>query len=154
MTQATDAVAATYRALGAAGLSFGTSGNVSCRTDEGMLITRSGGAVDKVTAADIVAVTADGQAPPGPKPSSEWFMHAGIYAAYPAARAVVHAHADACTALACLGRPIPAFHYMIAGFGGDDIRCTDYATFGTPELGRLAVECCATARPACSATTA
>lgn len=138
MTQAD--VAATYRALGAAGLSFGTSGNVSCRTERGMLITRSGISVDKVAAADIVAVGFDGTVDGAGKPSSEWFMHADIYRAYPQAGAVVHAHADACTALACLRRPLPAFHYMIAGFGGDDIRCTDYVTFGTPELGRLAVD--------------
>ncbi len=140
MSQDADAVASTYRALGAAGLSFGSSGNVSCRTDGGMLITRSGVSVDAITGADIVAVDAEGGMPAGAKPSSEWFMHADIYRAYPQAQAVVHAHADACTALACLRRPIPAFHYMIAGFGGDDVRCTDYVTFGTPELGRLAVD--------------
>ena len=140
MTQDADAVAATYRALGDAGLSFGTSGNVSCRTTNGMLITRSGVSVGEVTADDIVSLDLNAAVSSVAKPSSEWFMHADIYAAYPAARAVVHAHADACTALACLGRPIPAFHYMIAGFGGDDVRCTDYVTFGTPELGRLAVE--------------
>jgi L-fuculose-phosphate aldolase len=140
MTEDAEAVARTYRALGAAGLSFGTSGNVSCRTGSGMLITRSGVSVDAVAAADVVPVALDGAVPGGMKPSSEWFMHADIYAAFPDARAVVHAHADASTALSCLGRPIPAFHYMVAGFGGDDVRCTDYATFGTPELGRLAVK--------------
>lgn len=147
MSEDAEAVAGTYRVLGASGLSFGSSGNVSCRTGEGMLITRSGVSVDRVTAADIVAVGRDGAhagssetSHRAQKPSSEWFMHADIYAAFPTAQAVVHAHADACTALSCLGAPIPAFHYMIAGFGGDDIRCTDYVTFGTPELGRLAVE--------------
>ena len=140
MIDTADAVAATYRAVGAAGLSFGTSGNVSCRSGNGMLITRSGVSVDKVTAKDIVAVDLDGVVSCGSKPSSEWFMHADIYAAYHGAEAVIHAHADACTALACLGRPIPPFHYMVAGFGGDDIRCTAYVTFGTPDLGRLAVE--------------
>jgi len=140
MSEAAEAVARTYRALGAAGLSFGTSGNVSCRAPEGMLITRSAVSVDAVTEDDVVPVGRDGTALAGTKPSSEWFMHADVYAGYPQAQAVIHAHADACTALACLGRHIPAFHYMIAGFGGDDIRCTDYVTFGTPELGRLAVE--------------
>jgi L-fuculose-phosphate aldolase len=104
-----------------------------------MLITRSGVSGDAITAADIVPVDAKGGVPAGAKPSSEWFMHADVYRAYPQAQAVVHAHADSCTALACLRRPIPAFHYMIAGFGGDDVRCTDYVTFGTPELGHLAV---------------
>ncbi len=139
MSAAAD-VAATYRALGAAGLSFGTSGNVSCRTETGMLITRSGISVDRIEPGDVVAMDLAGSVLVGGKPSSEWFMHADIYRAYPRAKAIVHAHADACTALACLRRPLPAFHYMVAGFGGDDVRCADYVTFGTPELGRLAVE--------------
>ncbi len=133
-------IAATYRSLGRAGLSFGTSGNVSCRTQDGMSVTRSGVSVDHVTAEDIVAMDLSGAVRGPGKPSSEWFMHADIYRAYPGAGAIVHAHADACTALACLGRDLPAFHYMVAGFGGDDVRCTPYVTFGTPELGRLAVE--------------
>ena len=81
-------------------------------------------------------------------PSSEWAMHAAIYLAYPAAQCVVHTHADACTALACLNEALPAFHYMVANFGGDDVRCAPYVTFGTPELARLAVAAL-TGRTAC-----
>jgi L-fuculose-phosphate aldolase len=132
-------VADTYRQLGASGLSFGTAGNVSCRSGEGMLITRSGCSTGTVVAADIVALDLRGNVDGPGKPSSEWFMHADIYGAYAQAGAIIHAHSDACTALSCLGLPLPAFHYMIAGFGGDDVRCTPYVTFGTPELGRLAV---------------
>ena len=58
----------------------------------------------------------------------------------PVANAVIHTHADACVALSCLRKPLPAFHYMIAGFGGDDIRCARYATFGTADLAASAVE--------------
>jgi L-fuculose-phosphate aldolase len=67
-------------------------------------------------------------------PSSEWAMHAAIYRQFPAAQAVVHTHSDACVALACLRRDLPAFHYMVAGFGGEDVRCAPYATFGSPAL--------------------
>jgi L-fuculose-phosphate aldolase len=81
-------------------------------------------------------------------PSSEWAMHAAIYLAYPSAHCIVHTHADACTALACLNEALPPFHYMVANFGGDDVRCAPYVTFGTPELARLAVEALA-GRTAC-----
>ena len=67
-------------------------------------------------------------------PSSEWRFHAAIYRHRPEASAVLHAHPVNCSALACLGKGIPAFHYMVAIAGGRDIRCADYATFGTPEL--------------------
>jgi L-fuculose-phosphate aldolase len=135
-----EAVAATYRRLGELGLTFAGAGNVSCRTPEGMFITRSGCTAHAVTAADVVATDRMGRPLRPGKPSSEAFMHADIYAAYPATGAIVHAHSDCCTALACLGEGLPPFHYMVLGFGGADVRCAPYVTFGTPELGRLAVE--------------
>jgi L-fuculose-phosphate aldolase len=67
-------------------------------------------------------------------------MHAAIYTTRREAAAIVHTHGDCCTALACLRRPLPPFHYMVASFGGNDVPCTDYAPFGSPELGRLAAE--------------
>ena len=67
-------------------------------------------------------------------PSSEWRFHAAIYQHRPEAHAVLHAHPVSCSTLACLGKGIPAFHYMVAVAGGNNIRCADYATFGTPEL--------------------
>lgn len=67
-------------------------------------------------------------------PSTEWRIHRDILAAHPEAGAVLHAHSPFATALACLRRGIPAFHYMIARFGGDSIRCAPYATFGTQAL--------------------
>ena len=66
-------------------------------------------------------------------------MHAAIYRAAPEAGAIVHTHAEACTALACLGKGLPAFHYMIVAFGGGDVRCAPYVTFGTAELAAVAV---------------
>jgi L-fuculose-phosphate aldolase len=84
-------------------------------------------------------MTLDGRAQANRRPSSEWAMHAGIYAARPEAQFIVHTHADACTALSCLNEGIPAFHYMIAQFGGEDVRCAPYVTFGTPELADAAV---------------
>jgi L-fuculose-phosphate aldolase len=84
---------------------------------------------------DIVFMTADGSVPPGqPKPSSEWRFHRDILGARPEIGAVVHTHANFATSLACLGRDIPAFHYMVAVAGGDSIRCAPYATFGTQAL--------------------
>lgn len=140
VAQARDEVARAYRELGRLGLNFGSAGNVSCRVAEGMVITRSGTTVDATAEGDTVWMTLDGNTADAPAPSSEWPMHAAILRAFPGARSVVHTHADACTALACLGEGLPAFHYMIAGFGGDDVRCAPYVTFGTPELAEVAVE--------------
>jgi L-fuculose-phosphate aldolase len=78
--------------------------------------------------------------PSSANPSSEWAMHAAIYASNPEAAFIVHTHADACTALACLGLGLPAFHYMVVQFGGEDVRCAPYVTFGTPELADHAAE--------------
>ena len=127
-----------YRELGRLGLNTGNSGNVSLRTGRGMAITPSGATAETIDDAALVDMPLDGPAP-GQNPSSEWFMHAAIFRAYPAAGCIVHTHSDACTALACLGEPLPAAHYMIASFGGDDVRCAPYVTFGTPELAALAV---------------
>jgi L-fuculose-phosphate aldolase len=122
-------------AMNASGLSLGKSGNASLRWGEGLLITPTGRAYDRLQPEDIVFLQADGRCPPGQLlPSSEWRFHCDILAAFPEANAVVHTHSTYATALACLGLGIPAFHYMVAVAGGDDIPCADYATFGTPEL--------------------
>jgi len=141
-------VVAAYREVGRRGLNAGSSGNVSHRTRAGMLVTPSGCSAETLDADGLVAMTLAGDVSGNATPSSEWAMHAAIYLAYPAARCIVHTHADACTALACLNEALPAFHYMIANFGGDDVRCAPYVTFGTPELARLAVEALA-GRTAC-----
>jgi L-fuculose-phosphate aldolase len=120
------------------GLNQGTSGNVSVRSREGFLITPSGQNMAALTADDMVEMGMDGgvvgEVVGAGKPSSEWRFHRDIYAAFPEAEAVVHAHSPFAVALACLRRDIPAFHYMVAMAGGVDIRCAAYATFGTQAL--------------------
>lgn len=146
MTDAT-AVATAYAELMAQGLCAGSSGNVSVRGGKGMLITCSG--ADRHVASDqIVDVDLDGGWSGPLKPSSEWEMHAAIYRAKPEAAAVVHTHSDYCTALSALGEAMPPFHYMVLGFGGADVPCAPYHSFGSPELAAAAVEAL-DARTAC-----
>jgi L-fuculose-phosphate aldolase len=122
------------RAMNASGINRGTSGNVSVRTDHGFMITPTGMDYDKVSADDMVQVSMSGAAHGKRKPSSEWRFHRDIYAHRPEAGAIVHTHAPFSTSLACLGMEIPSFHYMIARFGGNTVRCAEYATFGTQAL--------------------
>jgi len=121
-------------AMNASGLNQGTSGNLSVRCDEGFLITPSGMDYAGLETDDIVSMDLDGKPRGTRKPSSEWRFHAAIYRHRPEANAILHAHPVHCSALACLDKGIPAFHYMVAAAGGKDIRCAEYATFGTPEL--------------------
>ena len=131
------AVIATALAMSRSGLSPGRSGNVSARFDDGMLITPSGMAYEALEASDIVFVGAGGHLRPKErKPSSEWHFHLAVYGARSDRGAVVHTHSMHATVLACVGKPIPAFHYMVAVAGGKDIPCVPYATFGTEELAR------------------
>ena len=73
------------------------------------------------------------------RPSSEWRFHRDIYRARDEVAAIVHTHSPKATSLACTGRGIPAFHYMVAIAGGPDIRCAPYYTYGTQELSDAAV---------------
>ena len=130
----------TARAMNAHGINQGTSGNVSARTEGGFLITPSGIGYDDCTPADAVPMAMDGTAEGRCKPSSEWPLHRDVLAARPEINAVLHAHPPFATALACLGRGIPAFHYMVAIAGGRDIRCAPYATFGSGDLSRGVLE--------------
>jgi L-fuculose-phosphate aldolase len=127
-------VLATARAMNAAGLNRGTAGNVSVRHGDGFYITPTGMDYEESVAEDIAFVGLDGRVDGRRKPSSEWRFHRDVYAARPEAGAIIHTHAPFATALACRGEAIPPFHYMIARFGGSDIRCAGYATFGTQEL--------------------
>ncbi len=86
MSEPTDNVAATYRELGRLGLNFGSAGNVSRRHGEGMIITPAGATIDEITEDALVAMTLGGEVRSGGAPSSEWAMHAAIYAAFPEAR--------------------------------------------------------------------
>lgn len=145
-------VVATARAMNAAGINRGKSGNVSARwrsaAVDGFLITPTGLPYDQTSAADIVAMTLDGEAHGARLPSSEWRFHLDIYRARADVAAIVHTHAPFATTLACLDRGIPPFHYMIAVAGGRDIRCAPYATFGTQALSDHAVAALA-GRKAC-----
>jgi len=125
---------ATARAMNATGLNQGRSGNLSARIPDGMLISASGCHFDEMTPDHAVACDLDGHYSGSLKPSSEWGFHAAIYRQRPDAGAVVHVHSPWATSLACLQRPIPAFHYMVAVAGGTDIPCVPYATFGTQRL--------------------
>jgi L-fuculose-phosphate aldolase len=130
------------RAMNASGLNQGTSGNVSVRHGDTMLITPSATPYDRMTPEMIAAMPLDGErgAWKGPlKPSTEWPFHLDILRARPEIGAVVHAHSTYATVLSIARRAIPACHYMIAAFGGTDIRCAGYARYGTKELSDLAV---------------
>lgn len=131
------AIVATARAMNSSGLSPGRSGNVSARFRDGMLITPSGLAYSEMGPEDVVRVGPDGGVPKGQRtPSTEWHFHLSAYGARPDMNALVHTHSLHATVLACAGQSIPAFHYMVAVAGGDDIPLVPYATFGTPELAR------------------
>lgn len=120
--------------MNGSGLNQGSSGNLSVRCEGGFLITPSGMDYTDLSTDDIVLMDLDGKSKGPRKPSSEWRFHAAIYQHHPEAGAVLHAHPVSCSALACIGKGIPAFHYMVAIAGGRNIRCADYATFGSPEL--------------------
>ena len=133
------------REMAETALSPGRSGNMSIRlpgrVPGGMLITPTGMPYRTIAAADLVEVLADGSVPAGQRaPSSEWQMHLDIYASRADAEAIVHTHSLNATALSCLRRDIPAFHYMVAAFGGDRVVCAPYATYGTEALARHALK--------------
>lgn len=130
---------ATARAMQPAGLNKGTSGNVSVRQGDGFYITPTGMSYDRLIADDIPLMALDGSHAGSRKPSSEWRFHRDLYAARPEVGAVLHAHSPFAVSLACLRRDIPPFHYMIARFGGDTIRCADYAIFGSEALSASAM---------------
>ena len=116
------------------GINQGSAGNVSMRTAGGFLITPSAVAYERMRPEDMVQMDLEGQSAGERRPSSEWRMHRDIYRTRPEAGAVVHAHPTFCTALSCLRKDIPPFHYMVAVAGGADIRCSGYALFGTRAL--------------------
>ena len=126
--------------LDAIGLNRGSTGNLSVRIGEHWLVTPSGVAAQDLTPQSMVRMDFNGE-PLGPgKPSSEWRFHRDILASRPDVHAIVHTHSRFATAFACLHREIPAFHYMIAIAGGDNIRCAPYALFGTQALSDHALE--------------
>jgi L-fuculose-phosphate aldolase len=121
------------------GLNHGTTGNLSVRLGDGFLVTPSGYACDALDPADLVRMTMAGAVVGSGTPSSEWRLHRDIYRVRADLTAVVHAHPPFCTTLACLRRDLPPVHYLLARAGGT-VKCSAYATFGTAELSRAAVE--------------
>lgn len=121
------------------GINQGTSGNISVRHEDYILITPTSTPYEKLTTDSIVRLEMDGTAKGPLAASSEWRFHRDIMLARPDVNAIVHAHPTYSTILAIMGLPIPPIHYMIAVAGGDDIRCAPYATFGSQTLSENAV---------------
>ena len=125
------------------GLNQGTSGNISARYEDRMLITPSGIPYDTLEPESISSMPLGGEYGTweGPfKPSSEWRFHLDIMRARSEVNAVVHTHSIYATTLAMARRDVPAAHYMVAIFGGDSVRCSEYATYGTKELSDYALQ--------------
>ena len=117
------------------------SGNISARAKEkgidGFYITPSGMKYSSLEIKDIVFVSLKGVFNKKKnKPSSEWRFHQDIYVNKKDAKAIVHAHSTCATAVSAHAKSIPAFHYMVAVAGGEDIKCAKYATFGTRNLSK------------------
>lgn len=134
------AVVSACRELARSGLTHGTSGNVSVRFDaRRFFISPTGMPYESLVPQDIALLDLDGRWAGPRQPSSEWRFHRDILKARPDIGAIVHTHSRHATALACTGRGIPAFHYMVAVAGGADVRCAPYFTFGSQELSDSAV---------------
>ena len=113
------------------------SGNISIRYKDGFLITPSGKKYSSLKTKDIVFVNLKGEYDKAKeKPSSEWKFHQDIYLNKNEANAIVHAHSTNATAISAHNKGIPAFHYMVALAGGEDIKCAKYATYGTRQLSK------------------
>jgi L-fuculose-phosphate aldolase len=123
-----------YRKIDVLRLTDLSSGNISARTDDGMLISPSGATAEQIGPKSFVFVGADGRWDDALTPSSEWQMHLAIYRACDEAAAIVHTHSDSCVALASLRRPLPGFTYVVGFFGGTDVPCIPYSTFGSEAL--------------------
>ncbi|HPF47208.1 MAG: class II aldolase/adducin family protein [Alphaproteobacteria bacterium] len=128
--------------MNSSGLNQGTSGNISIRVENGVLITPSSMAYEDMEPEDIMLLPGDGlsgEAVGKHRPSSEWKFHVDIYHDRKDINSVVHTHSTYATALSMLRRDIPSVHYMIGVFGGDSIRCADYAHYGSAELSKNAL---------------
>jgi len=131
------------RAMNSLGINQGTSGNISARYGDRMLVTPSGVPYDELAPKDIVStkIKNGGKKWTGDlPPSSEWRFHLNIYQERPEIGGVVHTHSMYATTLAICNKPIPAVHYMVAASGGTEIRVAEYATYGTEELSKNALK--------------
>ena len=140
--EARQSVVEACRRMNALGINQGTSGNVSVRYGDEMLISPSATQYEIMRAEDVAALPIEGEYGTwrgSLRPSTEWRFHLDIMRSRPGIGAVVHSHPTFCTTLAIARRDIPACHYMIAAFGGNDVRCAPYATFGSKELSENAL---------------
>src|SRR6266581_4038563 len=138
-----ETIIAKCRWMNATGLNQGTSGNISARHGDTMLISPSATPYDSLTPDMIAAMPIDDEygSWKGPlKPSTEWRFHLDIMKARPDVGGIVHTHATYSTVLAIAHKEIPACHYMMAAFGGMNVRVADYARFGTKELSDHALK--------------
>lgn len=131
---------ATCLRMNRAGLNVGTSGNLSVRVDGGLLVTPSGIAYDRMRPEMIVRMDWQGGYEGKLLPTTEWRFHLEILKARADVDVVLHSHAPYSTILACCRLDIPPIHYMIGMAGGDVVKCSGYAPFGTAELADLALE--------------
>ena len=134
-----ESIVAACLEMNRSGLNQGTSGNISLRWKDGLLITPTSLPYDQMAPDDIVFLGMDGRTEGQNQPSSEWRFHRDIMKAKPEVAAIVHAHPIYATIIAIMGLEIPPLHYMVAVAGGSTIPCAPYATFGTAELSEHAV---------------
>ncbi len=125
--------------MNSSGLNQGTSGNISIRHDDGLLISPTSTPYADLTPEKIAYVHMDGRVEGPIAPSSEWRFHRDVLASRDDVNAIVHAHPTYCTILAIHGREIPPIHYMVAIFGGPNIRVARYAIYGSQALSDHAV---------------
>ena len=137
-----------YKVVEAIGLNEMSSGNLSVRFGDKMLISPNGATAESIAVDTVVATSFDGNFQGNRLPSSEWRMHAAIYQKHAEAQAVVHTHSDYCVAVASHVMPLPGFHYLVGVFGGGDVPCVAYSTFGREKLADDAAEAL-TERTAC-----
>jgi L-fuculose-phosphate aldolase len=124
------------RRLEAAGLNHNSSGNLSVRVDQHVLVTPTGVPAHVLRPEDLVLLDVEG-VPVGRGtlvPTSEWRLHLLLHRRRPDIEAVVHTHSPEATAASTLGAAIPAVHYVVARFGSVELACAPYATYGTEEL--------------------
>jgi L-fuculose-phosphate aldolase len=148
---AREALLDAVRRLDAAGLNVNASGNLSVRAGRGLLVTPSGIAPDAMTVDDLVALEDDGTPVEfsGRTPTSEWRLHVEVYRRRPDVAAIVHTHAPEATAASTTGKSVPAVHYVVARFGGTELACAPYATYGSAELAAAVADTLGAERSAC-----
>lgn len=128
-----------YKMVEALGLNEMSSGNLSVRFRDRMLISQNGASAESISVKSIVDTAFSGTYHGEFKPSSEWRMHAAIYEKHKEAEAIVHTHSDYCVAVSSHVVALPGFHYLVGVFGGNDVPCVPYSTFGTQALADDAV---------------